>query len=436
MFLSVLISLLLSCSPDPVATSPEETLGEFDVEVEASEVISSVLTVRWTTPEAGDGVVDFGEELRYTAEGRLGEDDVWEATLVGFPANRDAQFRVRHGDVVDEVRTHTLEPAPSWVPLDPEVVGEGTQGFLVSGYRSEEGRGALIVDSLGRPVWWYDALGWGEDTYVSRATLSPSGDAVWFNTIRLRTAPDDADAERGVVRVSLDGSEVEHIPLEEHHHDFWLHEDGTIVYLAVAPAEVDGVAVDLDSVMKRAPDGTIETFYVTEDIVTPTTLQPWVNTIEYDEANGRYWVGAKSLASIIRLDAETGERIDLIGGPKSDWDVDQAFVDQHGFDLLDDGRLLLFDNGDIAEMDSRPTRYLLDEETKTAELEWEYSADPPLYTNFLGDALDLGNGRVLSIWTFESVVMELDEQGEMASRWEYKDLEMLTFGRWYESVSP
>jgi len=436
MFLFVLVFLLLSCAPDPVVTTPGETIGEFEVEVEASEVISSVITVRWTTPEAGDGVVDFGDALQYTAHGTLGDDDVWEATLVGFPANRDARFRVRHGSVVDEVRSHSLEPAPSWVPLDPDVVGEGSSGFLVTGYRSEEGRGALILDNLGRPVWWYDALGWGVDTYVSRATLSPSGDAVWFNTIRLRTAPADADAERGVVRVSLDGSEVEHIPLEEHHHDFWLHEDGTLVYLAVAPGVVDGVEHDLDAVMKRAPDGTTETLYVTEDIVTSSSLEPWINTIEYDEANGRYWVGAKSLGGIIRLDAETGERTDLIGGPKTDWEVDEPFVDQHGFDLLDDGKLLLFDNGLIDHMDSRPTRYLLDEDARTAELEWEFSADPALYTNFLGDALDLGDGRVLSIWTFEGVAMEVDTQGEVISRWDYKDLEMLTFGRWYESVSP
>ena len=142
MFLFVLVFLLLSCAPDPVVTTPGETIGEFEVEVEASEVISSVITVRWTTPEAGDGVVDFGDALQYTAHGTLGDDDVWEATLVGFPANRDARFRVRHGSVVDEVRSHSLEPAPSWVPLDPDVVGEGSSGFLVTGYRSEEGRGA------------------------------------------------------------------------------------------------------------------------------------------------------------------------------------------------------------------------------------------------------------------------------------------------------
>ena len=44
MVLPVLSLLLLSCAPEPVVTTPGEIIGEFEVEVEASEVISSVIT--------------------------------------------------------------------------------------------------------------------------------------------------------------------------------------------------------------------------------------------------------------------------------------------------------------------------------------------------------------------------------------------------------
>lgn len=422
--------LLLACAPR--GSGPGATLA---VEVELSEQIPTVLTLRWSTEDPGPATVDFGEELDQTATATQLEDGTWEALLVGFPPESEARFEVHHG-ALRQAGSATTGAAPSWVPLAPDTTGEGQAGFLATGFRSSEGRGALILDRQGQPVWWFDALAWGADTYVSRALLSPERDAVWFNTIELRHAPDDADVSLGVVRVSLDGSEVSHLPLHELHHDFYLHEDGRIAWLSLAEAEVDGTEVELDALRRWSPDGSEELLYVPDDIVTLDTLEPWLNTIEHDAEADEYWVGAKSLSAFFRIDAATGEGLDLIGGPRSDWQIDEPTVDQHGFDLLGDGEILVFDNGDIGDADSRPARYRLDTEARVAERVWDYAAEPALYTNFMGDALDLGDGRVLAIWTWEGVVHQIEPDGSPFATWTYRDDEMLTFGRFYRQVVP
>ncbi len=424
----LLLIAALACAPGDGGD------GQLDVDVSLSEDIPTVLTVRWTTDEQGSGVVDFGSDLEETATATQLEDGSWEAVLVGFPPQSEARYRVRHGDLVHDGVVETGE-APSWVPLAPTTTGEGQPGYLLTGYRSQEGRGALIVNRWGEAVWWADALQFGSDTYVTRVLLDPAGDAVWFNTIELRQAPADADVSLGVVRVSLDGSEVEHLPLEELHHDFWLHDDGRIAYLSTAPAEVEGTEVTLDALRRWSPDGTDEVLYTPEDVVTIDTLEPWLNSVEYEAEADRYWVGAKSMSAIFRIDAQTGELTDLIGGPRSTWEVDEPTMDQHGFDLVEGG-VLIFDNGDIRDGDSRPALFAMDEEAKTAERVWEYAPESPLYTNFLGDAVDLGDGRVLSTWTYEGVVHQVEADGTPFATWEYRELEMLTYGRFVDQVVP
>lgn len=439
--------LLLACAPDPSGGAAD--LGDdtgsggvtptLTVEAEAvlSEAIDTVVLVSWESEAEGEAAVDYGDRFQHRALAELGEDGLYRATLVGFPRQSVASFRVRHGEEVAEAQSIMTGEGAAWLPRDPDVTGEGAEGFVVTGFRGEDGRGALILDRLGRIVWWHDLSAYGADAYTSRATLSPDKDAVWYSIIKLRTAGADADAALGIVRVSLDGTEVEHRGMEGHHHDFWLHDDGRVAFLSTE-LEDEGTedAWSFDDLKVLAPDGSTGQLWSTSATQPAGDTAAWLNHIEYVAETDTYWIGAKSKNALYVVDASSGETLHTIGHTaEASVTVDEPFYEQHGFDVIGD-ELLLFDNGVPSRSDSRALRFSLDLEAGTATTLWEHSADPPLYTPMLGDALQLPEGRVLLNWTSQSHVAQVTPDGEVLSTWDYDDFEMLTFMRFEEALVP
>ena len=106
---------------------------------------------------------------------------------------------------------------------------------------------------------------------------------------------------------------------------------------------------------------------------------------------------------MIKLDRKTGDVIWKLGGLTSDF----TFINdplgqpcgQHTASRLDNGNLLLFDNGQYCAPKApergeftRIVEYALDEEAMTAELVWSYSRDGA-YTYSQGSAQRLDNGN-------------------------------------------
>ena len=139
----------------------------------------------------------------------------------------------------------------------------------------------------------------------------------------------------------------------------------------------------------------------------------WIhsNAFHFDEEEGVIYVSHRHLSRISKIAYPSGEVIWNIGMPEqyhtgSDnicTDLGNSF--QHNIQLLNDGSLLFFDNGNLSEMlmgDSNPTsriRRIRVIDNSYCETEWEYELPPNLYGLGMGSVQLLDNGNYL-LYTF------------------------------------
>lgn len=152
-------------------------------------------------------------------------------------------------------------------------------------------------------------------------------------------------------------------------------------------------------------------------------VNPWHgNAIDIDR-DGNLLVSFRNLDEITKIDARTGEIIWRLGGKSSDFafsaDPLGGFSHQHAARRLANGNLLLFDNGNGHDPpQSRAVEYRLDEQNRTAELEWEYRHQPPIFGFALGFAQRLANGHTLINYGTAQRVLEVDAAG--AIHWDLR----------------
>jgi len=153
--------------------------------------------------------------------------------------------------------------------------------------------------------------------------------------------------------------------------------------------------------------------------LTAANINPWHgNAID---ADGNLLVSFRNSDEITKINSRTGEIIWRLGGKKSQFtfvnDPLNGFSHQHGIRRLQNGNLILFDNGSLySPPESRAVEYKLDEQAKTAELVWEYRHTPALYGFALGFAQRLANGNTLISFGTSQRVIEVDRSG--AKQWE------------------
>ena len=126
------------------------------------------------------------------------------------------------------------------------------------------------------------------------------------------------------------------------------------------------------------------------------------NSIEIDFDNNLILSNRRS-SEAIKIDRITGEVIWILGGPLSDFtflnDPFNGFSKQHDIRRLENGNLLIFDNGTEHEPQiSRIVEYELNLEAMTAELVWEYSHPEEYVGVSMGSVQRLDNGNSLINW--------------------------------------
>jgi hypothetical protein len=100
------------------------------------------------------------------------------------------------------------------------------------------------------------------------------------------------------------------------------------------------------------------------------------NSLDIDPS-GDYLVSFRNLDAVLLIDHRTGEILWRLGGTRSDFDfVDDplgGFSGQHSARLLENGNVLLFDNGTLhPPPTTRAVEYALDPAAGTARLVWEF----------------------------------------------------------------
>jgi hypothetical protein len=163
-------------------------------------------------------------------------------------------------------------------------------------------------------------------------------------------------------------------------------------------------------------------------------VEPSPGQLDFDHPNsisiasdGNYIVSWRNLDVITKIDASTGAIIWTLAGPFATIPGDftfsgdplEGFSAQHSVRSLDNGNLLVFDNGTRhATQASRAVEYQLDTDTHTATKVWDFTHAPPIYTSFTGSVQRLANGNTFIGWTFGKPLVASEVTSSGATVWE------------------
>ncbi len=390
-----------------------------EVTAEVSPVVGSVVTVTWATSRPTAGRVEWTDGGSRASDA----DDATEhrVQLRGLRAGEEHTFEVVALEQGEEVERHTGGFTTSPLPPELEQIGVHTSGEpadggylftpLVTGDEFP-----VILDRAGNVLWWFVS----DEIPVPRIlAVKPScdGESVWFNSIN---AVDDEIDMAWLVRVSWDGTEVEHYELADHNHTFVEIPDGSVATLFHDFRDVEGEAIRGDEIVEVAPDGIITPVWSVWDHFEydggeylPGTGWTHANALEYDPVEDAYHVSLRNLDCIVKVDRASGEAEWVLNGEHSDFAVvgEGLFAEQHEFELLGD-RVLVFDNGTVARYTSRALEVELDTSAMETWAVWSNVADPPLFIPAGGDVSRLPSGNTLITWSTAGQIDEVTPEGE------------------------
>tara|TARA_Y100000768_G_scaffold136220_1_gene101391 strand:- start:31 stop:729 length:699 start_codon:yes stop_codon:yes gene_type:complete len=151
------------------------------------------------------------------------------------------------------------------------------------------------------------------------------------------------------------------------------------------------------------------------------------NSIEID-TDQNIILSNRAMSELIKFDRVSGELIWRFGGPMNDF----TFINdplngpnrQHDARRLENGNLMIFDNGDQRQSPyTRITEYEIDEENLIATLVWEYSHPNGYVSLNQGCAQRLENGNTLICWGGVSghgqIITEIDNSNQRVLEIEY-----------------
>ena len=351
----------------------------------------------------------------------VGAAKVWPArNVVSAPSGGAWSFRSRpdlHPPAVT-VRTRKRGLEPGYVFVSPKL-GRGEHG-------------PMIVEDMGRPVWFRNglyALNFRVQEYRGEPVLT------WWEG---KAKPRPSVGEY----VILDGSyrEVKRVQAGNGYkgnlHDFLITPRGTALltvynlvgrdlsYLGgpVAGRVIEGVAQEVDiesgevlfewhsldhvgveeSYNKRYYSEQLDYFHI--------------NSIDvYDEDH--LLVSARNTCTVYKIDRKTGDIIWRLGGKNSDFEMGEgtrtAF--QHDARRHEDGTITIFDNGAGPQVhpQSRGIVLELDEDAMKATLVRAYTHPDKLVSTSQGNMQVLPNGNVFIGWGSEPFVSEFSHDGEL-----------------------
>ena len=241
------------------------------------------------------------------------------------------------------------------------------------------------------------------------------------------------DARRAHFKMAPDGSFVDTLRFSDYETDF--HEcrtlaNGNAILLGFQPRMVDmsklvpggkpnatvigaiirEVTPGGDTVMEWSSFDHLKITDATDniDLTLPAIDYAHINSVSED-TDGNLLLSIRHFDAVVKIDRKTGTVIWWLGGEKSKrndftWMNDvvdgfRGFSHQHCAEVMANGNLLLFDNGNLREPRySRAVMYKLDQTAKTVSRVWEYRHTPDIYAPTMGSVQELGNGNILVGW--------------------------------------
>jgi arylsulfate sulfotransferase len=317
-------------------------------------------------------------------------------------------------------------------------------GYVIAALQNSADAYLTVFDSTGE-VAWYRALP-GET--LAETKQQANGD---FTAV-LTTSHGGEPVTGRAIELAPDGSIVRTFtaPASSPYfddHEFWLLFDNGVydgaLFLAYNQRHLDlssqgGPADSLVSghqLIRQSADGAQRVVFDAwdhfrlSDNVEPTAGQAdfdHPNAITFD-TDGNYIVSWRNFDALTKINASTGALMWTLASPLSALASDftivgdplDGFSAQHSARILDDGHLLLFDNGTShATVESRAVEYRLDAGARTATMVFQFHHAPPVYTQFTGSVQRLQNGSTFIGWPWTPTVLASEVTASGSSAWE------------------
>ena len=158
-----------------------------------------------------------------------------------------------------------------------------------------------------------------------------------------------------------------------------------------------------------------------------------INSIDID-TDSNIIISNRAMSEAVKFDRDSGEIIWILGGPSNDFvftnDPYNGFIGQHDVRRIENGNILVFDNGQSnnSNQPPRPARiveYSLDEDNMIADMQWQYIHPNEYYAMNQGSVQRLENGNTFICWGTilgrGAVITEVSQQGNIELEIEYPD---------------
>jgi hypothetical protein len=432
---AALAVLFGGCGPSDDSTSVARPK---DVAAETTESISTVVNVRWTTDEPSVGYVQYGttEAMEQTTPFEADTAKRHSVSLLGLEPETRYYYRVVVWDGADagasEIATVRTGALPKGIPaLTSE--GTGNERFVVVPVLGTESV-VVVIDPEGQVVWYHSDDG-GRD--ITRARLSVDGESVLYNA--LGPPEDDGEASE-LVRVALDGSKTDSIPVPLLGQDFVELEDGTLAAIAAEIRDFEGAPLRGDQIVEIDADGELKTVWSTWDCFDPAEVpgddsaQGWsfANSLGFDAGDAKdpdddvYYVGMSNLDSIAKIRRSDGSCEWVLGGSAATLDfAEDATPFSHQSQVQVRGRHVLVVDGGASGDELRFLQYELDLDQGLATEALSINGPERKSGSLLGEATRLNDVSTFINWAAAGR-MELLEDG--ASTWQLDAEEGFVFG--------
>lgn len=410
------IRVLLACADDDAGE-----LGP-TLTVEFGELVTTLMTVRWTTERPSKGLVRYGVvgEGTFETPPEQAATTEHEVVVLGMPVDSEVELRgVDDAGVVSEALRVTTGGVPSDWPAWTVTADQSTwDGWIVSAV-SGATTGAFVMDPKGRVVWWW--MSDADNLRVLRAIPSADGTSI----IVSRGGDSYADGTE-IAQFGWTGELLQTRAVEDMTHDFVQRPDGHFTAIVQTRHErgeirciVGGIAeFEWEQPTDLIWDGWDEYGDVNESCVGESEGLTHFNALDWDEDRGEYILSSRNLNTLSVIDRQSATMVESYGeyGTIIPADADSAFTHQHQFQRLDDDRFLVFDDGDAGRNSSRVNEVVVDRAAGVYRTEWKYAPDPNLYVYALGDVERLENGNTLSNWSTSGRIEEVTPTGESVWR--------------------
>ena len=301
------------------------------------------------------------------------------------------------------------------------------KGFIVTSSGIQYANFAIIIDADGAVVWYADA-----PTECSRARMDYEGANMWM-------VEANEDNSTGEMRfVSMDGlTTMTNISgLADAHHDFAVLPGKIAAMVWAEPGpDVESNLVEMSSDGSGSPTTVFE---IGENLYAAGAspgARYHCNSILYHASDDSFTIGDRDPNVYVKV-SQAGAIQWQLGGSCLDAPAgashcaDETWQVNHGHHLLDDGTMLLFNNGTAAPATVR--QFQLDTAGTFAATETKEFTNGNVGTPDLGDVQRLPNGNTLVTYSQAGAALEVDPSWAPVQKiegvWGYADWRETLYG--------